>query len=758
MGIDRIVKLRDCGIFRGFSWPSDLPDFGRYNLIYGWNASGKTTLSEILRCIELRRPPETGEVSISIDGRECSGSDFQNALVPIRVFNRRFVDENVFRVDGRDMTPIFVIGAESIEKQQTLEGIKTQLTTSKTAQAEHEAASKKADAELERFCSDRARMVKDALRLPGASRYNNYDKADFRKRADRMIEAGDAANRRLTDAARGTLLSQYRAKPLLPIELATYTTPDLHALVADVSSCLETTVVARVIQVLSQDPELADWTHKGLELHRARASSECLFCGQPVPAERLIELEAHFSTEYDRLVADIDVLIGRLEETVRSADLVAVPNRAQLYDGLRVDYDLARTAFVGFIESVKACCTELVAALREKKAHVFKREECGVAALNTDSGLDRLNAVFGRHNRMSADFASVVKSAGEQLEADEVSRTLADYRRLVASKVTAETALQRSRDEISSILDLIRSIEAEITEYRRPAEELNYDLRAYLGHSELQFQALETGYSIKRDGEIARNLSEGECTAIALLYFLKSLSDRRFELTNGIVVIDDPVSSLDANALYLAFAYICDRTVDAAQLFVLTHDFGLFRQIKDWFGYLKGKGAARFYMLGCTIQRTQRCAVLTELDPLLRDYESEYHYLFACVYRAAHASPSACLAESYALPNMARRLLESFFAFHQPHIKGSLYERFQRVDYDASQKRRILRFLHTYSHENAASEPQHDPSVLSETGAVLSELMQLIHHLDAEHFTGMEALITGNAPLPPTGAETAVTK
>lgn len=33
----------------------------------------------------------------------------------------------------------------------------------------------------------------------------------------------------------------------------------------------------------------------------------------------------------------------------------------------------------------------------------------------------------------------------------------------------------------------------------------------------------------------------------------ESLQDRSFDLTHEVVVLDDPVSSLDANALYLAF-------------------------------------------------------------------------------------------------------------------------------------------------------------------------------------------------------------
>ena len=47
MPIDRIAHLRQCGVFRDFTWPQGLPGFARYNLVYGWNATGKTTLSRL---------------------------------------------------------------------------------------------------------------------------------------------------------------------------------------------------------------------------------------------------------------------------------------------------------------------------------------------------------------------------------------------------------------------------------------------------------------------------------------------------------------------------------------------------------------------------------------------------------------------------------------------------------------------------------------------------------------------------------------
>ena len=89
---------------------------------------------------------------------------------------------------------------------------------------------------------------------------------------------------------------------------------------------------------------------------------------------------------------------------------------------------------------------------------------------------------------------------------------------------------------------------------------MNAELRSYLGRDELQFQMKETGYTLTRSGKSVSHLSEGERTAIAFLYFLKSLQDRSFDLRNGVVVIDDPVSSLDANALFFAFGYMKERT------------------------------------------------------------------------------------------------------------------------------------------------------------------------------------------------------
>ena len=48
--ITRIPSLKRFGIYRDFQWPEDgLQEFRKFNLIYGWNYSGKTTLAPVLQ-------------------------------------------------------------------------------------------------------------------------------------------------------------------------------------------------------------------------------------------------------------------------------------------------------------------------------------------------------------------------------------------------------------------------------------------------------------------------------------------------------------------------------------------------------------------------------------------------------------------------------------------------------------------------------------------------------------------------------------
>ena len=749
--ITKIARLKHPGVLREFTWPADLLTFGRFNLIYGWNGSGKTTLSRVFRAIEQRVVYSTGEATLYVDGHQVTGQDFPETTVPVRVFNRDFVSETVFPVSGGDVPPIFVVGRESVERQKEVDRLKAERNRQETALQQARSAHQHAERELDRHCVERARLIKDSLRVPGPGSYNDYNKTDYRTRAGQMVTAGDGPSHRLSDSDRDSLLIQHRATAKPKVATVPYRFPSLKQLHSDAAGVLSATVTSSAIESLKGDPTLSEWVRHGLGLHKSRAAKACLFCEQSLPGVRLSALESHFSAEYDQFLQRLDQQRATLNKLLEEVKGLRLPDRMALYEDLSAPYDARRDELEYALKGVSAFVGELLQALDAKKSQPFKSTQLKVEVPTVDEdAVGRLNEVIARHNAACDDFQARTTRARDRLALDLIAENLGDYSQLAVAVKAASDAIGPLEQDVRRSIDEIGRLEREIVEHRQPAEELNEDLRKYLGHDELSLQVKETGYQLLRHGQLAEALSEGERTALALLYFLKSLRDRRFDLSHGVVVLDDPVSSLDANALYLAFGFIRYRTQDAGQLFVLTHNFPFFRQVRNWFHHQKGqnkKGVnqrpARFYMLDRVHGSNPRCTTLRALDPLLEQYESEYHYLFACVHRAANATGATALEQNYGLPNVARRLLEMFLAFRRPQIAGELWQKLKDVAFDEAKKVRIARFVHTHSHGDTVGEPEHDPSLLGEARAVLADLLELIKSEDPQHFTAMVGLVSG---------------
>lgn len=746
--VTKISRLRHPGVLRDFSWPAELPTFGRYNLIYGWNGSGKTTISNLFRALELRKQPE-GEATLATASTTIAGNDFAQATLPVRVFNRDFVTANVFPVGGGEVPPIFVLGEESADKQAQAEQLKGERTTAQSALDAAKQEKGKAERALDKYCVDRATVIRETLRSSGNNPYNNYDKARFKQRVATMLSAVDKTSHLLADDERERLLAQSKATPKAAISEVQLRLPDLQKLTEGTVQLMQKSVVSSAIATLKADPQLSSWVRDGLGLHHQREADRCLFCEQSLPDGRIAALEAHFSTEYEQLLRQLDAQIAELDTASHLISQVSLPNRAELYEDLVADFDSAKVAYDKTVTALTDHFAALVEALKSKKQKVFETLPLNVVVPDVrQTVIGDVNAIIQRHNQTCTDFARHVSTARTRLEADSVASSLDGYKDLADALQAQEAVISQASDQAQQLTVQITQLEREIIEHRQPAEELNQDLHDYLGHAELQLDVKDTGYTISRSGTPARSLSEGEMTAIALLYFLKTLKDRRFEMEKGLVVLDDPVSSLDANALFLAFGFIRRCVDDAGQIVILTHNFAMFRQVRNWFHHLKDqnkkditKRPARFYMMDCSLTDQGRRSRIALLDPLLEQFESEYHYLFARVHRRANEDTQGGLEKNYIFPNMARRLLEAFLAFRRPQHAGELRQKLQGIDFDEAKKLRILRFLHTHSHADAIVDPEHDPSALGEAKAVLTDLLALIQHEDAAHYDAMVALV-----------------
>ena len=752
MRITNINKIKGFRIFRDFVWPSSLQNFGQFNLIYGWNRSGKTTLSLLFRHLQDRSAILEGEVEFEIDDRKVSGGDLANAQLPaVRVFNRDFIDSTILKAGG-ELSPIYYFGEDSVEKQKQVEKLKDELKGAEEEVEKAKAENSRAEKALDEFYIKQAKVIKELLISSQVPHYNNYDKRLFKQAIGKLTKESAAASL-LSDEDKEKLRKQKDAQPKDTVSEAAIDMPDFDDLASKADALLQQSVVSQVIEELVEDREVGAWVQKGVALHTGdRKTDKCRFCGQPLTELQVHKLEAHFNDAFAKFQSDVAALAERVESKRERLAGVLFPDPARLYDYLVGELQAATSQAQRILEEASTFLKALHRVLLLKRESLFERMSLESVLQETPrpdsaamiSAIRAVNAVIMKHNTTTTDFANKVKEACEALERCYVAEAFAEDCKLGGDVTAAESAMQKLINNPATLKTRIEAIERQIAEHRRPAEELNAELCSYLCHDELCLDIKETGYVMTRGGQPAGDLSESEKTAIAFLYFLKSLQDKAFDLENSVVIIDDPVSSLDANSLFSAFGYMKERTKGAGQLFVLTHNFAFFRQVKNWFhrGLPKQRRPARFYLLTTRVNAGNRTASLGPMDRLLERYESEYHYLFKRVYAEVQRNDSdVMLEEYYGMPNVARRLVEAFLAFRYPAIQDDLSKQMDELDFDASKKVRILRFLHTYSHSGSIAEPEHDPSILSETRSVLNDVLGLIKKCDPVHYNGMVSVV-----------------
>lgn len=786
MKITRLHKAKGYRIFRDFSWPaSGLPDFARFNVVYGWNGTGKTSLSNVFRLVQRRVPLTEGTVEIHVNQTRVSGADFGSAALPsVRVFNRDAVDRNVFESPNQQLPPVFFLGEDSVEKQTRIQELSNDLADKVTTESRWDRKKADASSALETFCAEEAKGIKNLLTVAGGGPFNNYNAANFKADAQ-VIANRPTLPAALTEDQRQVHLGTKDGRAMERVTEPAISFPDVTKLTTRTQDMLVRSVVSVVLSDLADNPGVASWVNAGLSLHQGQhLSSNCRFCDQPLPERRVEQLEAHFNDEFKRFVSDVDSLVSEIQAARGFLKALRAPPKEALYANLRPAYETAMSTLTQQASVVPMALDVLLRALQSKRDEPFKTLDlahfitnaaaeggpaggvetffqivfAGLSALSASMGkaaFEQLGDIIQRHNQHTDAFDAEVKTARNALARHEVLRALPEWQRKSEAVTDARDRATTAREAAAKLKTQIAELEVQVRQHRRPAEELNQEVAAYLGRDELRFEVEQNGYRIMRGGHHATHLSDGERTAIAFLYFLKSLKATDFDLETGIVVIDDPVSSLDANSLFSAFGFLKQRTATAGQLFVLTHNFTFFRQVRNWYYNLPGqkkqdlsKQPARFYMFSTEFVAGGRTAKLDILDPFLHQYESEYHYLFKRVHEEAHKAAAPGLEAYYAMPNIARRLLEAFLAFRIPDKPGELFQKLECVDYESAKKTRILRFLHTYSHFDQVAEPDHDPSALSETPAILQEVLALIAHCDPGHYNAMAALVSPVAVTP----------
>ena len=745
-----IKRIKGLGVFGDFTAPNDLPSFARYNIIYGVNGSGKTTLSRLFAVLNTGAHPEFASLEYALDSQSGALTHDQPYARKVRVFNADYVEANIAQFEG-PLRHILIIGEDNKALAEEAAAEKTLHDERTRGVAAAQAAAGKLETDKGKVFSAIAKTIGEAT---SGSTLRSYRKPDA-EAAFAKVQTFAKLDEASLEACRSTLHQEQLDTIKTPELPPPHLDPDapLAGTFADVAAGLPAAIAALLtrsaqagaLRRLVEEPAIARWVEEGINLHRQHDSSSCEFCNQPLPPDRMARLAEHFGVEDQRLKTDIEVAARTVRALADGLAALALPSRTAFYGEIRGAFDAA-------VETVERCrdaltreLEEAAALLEEKLLYRATSYERNVV-LNPaplEAALKKVAAIIANHNDKSADFERMRSEARKAIEIHYLS-TIVDqvqeHENQIAAQQTLVTRLTEGAEDLpdprslAALRDSYEAKQAKISSEHAGGAALTERLKTFLGRTDLRFESGTDGYHVQRRGKPAKHLSEGEKTAIAFLYFIVQLGDQDFNLSEGVVVVDDPISSMDSASIYQAFSFLKNAVKDARQVFVMTHNFDFLKLLLNWVSHFK-KTDKSFYMVNCTESGASRDAVLKPLDPLLRDHPTEYCYLFKLLH---DFKSDGTIVASYHIPNVARKVLETFLEFQRPHGRN-LHAQLEAVDFDPHKKTAIYKFANDLSHFTGKG---FDPALVAETQKNVTYLLEMIKAIAPQHYESLVKLST----------------
>lgn len=769
MSIKNIQKLKQYGIFQNHA-NANAKDFGKYNLFYGWNGSGKSTLSSVFRYIENKSSPvkfPSSEFTINVDGGPAiTQANITKYDLNVYVFNQDFIDENISW--NSVVRSILLVDKTKIEERERLEELKTLQKKDSEAHRKEAEEIRKLDDAVSKFGTDSARHMKTSLQsIDTTDRYYlNYDKRKFEAFVTANIETMKTDESLLTEDKIIELTNAAKPDQKNPIIFSQQAiNQETFAKAKErLDDLLKTSVVSKTIQRLVEHGDIKSWVEAGLYLHKRHNTSKCEFCGNTITEERTKQLEAHFNDDYKAFQDRLGKADGWLAN--QYIQVPALPTASDFYEEFKREYSESCTALEkaakGLNEEISAWHTILKEKTRnplETGLTVGVIGESSIKAYN--DAMTAIGATVGKHNHKSSNFKEETDKSKKKLELHFATTEVKSFgyhnkKKEVADRIAENDTLQA---KITRRSGEIRNLEGSLSNEGLGADQFNESLHKFLGRSELtlRFNPVKKGYEILRNNSVpvVGNLSEGEKTAIAFVYFITKLKENDNKMENTIVVVDDPVSSFDSNHLFHAYSFLRSNCEKAKQLFVFTHNFTYFKLIRDWFEGVNRnrkrksppKDPNAFFYTIETSTTIPRQSTFKDADSSLVNYNSEYHYVFSRLY-AYKDNLRLSRDEAFLTANLARKLLESFFSFKFPKYRSDIAQLMNcglsgcEIT-DESTKEKIYRFINKYSH-SAVIEINEDSSenLVGESQNVISDIFRWLQEVDQIHYNEMIEVIT----------------
>lgn len=744
-------KIENLGVFTKYAKPPGMVPFAKFNLIYGLNGSGKTTLSRFFHDLNTGTAAGFTDLKYKISTEEGPFTQGKPYTRNIRVFNSEYVEANIGELEGT-LHPIFVIG----EDNKTLVGIVEQ-----DEKALQKAGSSHAEKLTERGQLDKRRgkiftdIASEITQHTAGTTTRTYRKNNAETAFVALTDPQVMSTEDLASASKSMKQpAMDKQKPIsfgnVDLQIGNQSEVPyfsaLQALEKYVSEIVQTSATSIAIQRLVETPELARWVEQGVAIHGHIDGDTCEYCQQEIPKERAQALASHFNDSDRTLKKELDQSLQDLEALRQNLQSFTLPAKSSFYTEFQEPFSTAKEQFASLKLSLLNHLDELSKLLNTKLASRTESYKAELSEFDAKPHLDALqvaNDLIEQHNAQTDKFDQRLLATRDKIEKHFLSRIakqVADVDiEIEAVDATIKLLTEGDTDKgtlgIDALTKRIAENRLKIANSHQAAEDLSNKLASFLGRDDLRFEPEGEGYRIMRFGRAAKRLSEGEKTAITFLYFVVGLQDRDFDLAEGIVVIDDPISSLDSSSVYQAFSFLKNSVKDARQIFLLTHNFEFLKLLLDWISRAK-KTDKTCWMLHCTTTGgTQRETELKPLDKILLENKNEFTYLFKIL---TEFESDGTVSNAYPIPNIARKVLETFLEQHS--TGNSFYRKLENLKYDETKKAALYKYTNDLSHPTLSGL---DPALVGETQTNVKHLLEMIEAVAPVHHKALTDTISG---------------
>lgn len=735
MKIKKINEIKNIGNYKNFIWDKNIKEFAKYNFLYGWNYSGKTTLSRIFSFLESGSIlDDFKEAQFSIETE--NGSITQRNLesnYPVRVYNEDFVEKNFqWQNDDPKIEPILILGKEAKELNDKLIEVTRKKEDNEESKKKIEKEKNKLEADLDKSLTDKASEIRNILGITNAK---EFDKTKLEAKIEEIKNHYN--NLILSKQEKNNKLEQYRSKKLENIE---FRKPELKlsTFSSETKTILSKQVKAQqIIEKLKNDPKLASWVKEGINFHQNE--TRCQFCGNLLPDNLLENLNKHFSKEYDDLIKEINTIKDQISSHIKDIEIYAFPDSARLFDSLQSDYQSSYSEVDKCKKNYISSLQELINKLESKKEKPFESVEHQLLADDSENKLksiiESLSDLISKHNQNIKDF-----EPKQRIKDTLINHFVAEFIKNVDFfKMEKNLKDQQKKiDEINAIINNlknnIRNINQQIKAEYIGAEKINEYLKQFFTDDKLKVQPTEDlKYKIYRNNYIAKNLSTGEKNIISLCYFFAKLEEKNFDFANGVIFIDDPVSSLDSNHIFKVYDFIAQKFKNCGQLFITTHNFDFFNLLKDINTVFKNNG--NFYLIKKIKNNEIENSIIDNLPQLLLKFKSEYNYLFSILKNFDESTDKSKFELLYILPNILRRFFEAYLFMKYPDGK-KFKEKANKFLKDCNNIKVALKLMDEYSHEEDPTHSQKFPDI-QEVEDAIQVILNEIKTKDNDHFSAL---------------------